>query len=79
MLNCMVIMYYDARKLVRMEYLHTTGNILAVEHDLGGYDATHLACALIWQETLGMSLTLASFDSQLIEAARAVQMAYLPA
>jgi hypothetical protein len=55
------------------------GDTLVVEHDLKGYDATHLACALIWQETLGMPVTLASFDSQLIEAARAVQMAYLPA
>jgi hypothetical protein len=55
------------------------GDILAVEHDLRGYDATHLACALIWQETLGLAVTLASFDSQLIESARAVQMAYLPA
>ena len=55
------------------------GDALAVEHDLRGYDATHLACALIWQDTLGMPVTLASFDSQLIEAAKAVQMAYLPA
>ena len=55
------------------------GNTLAVEHNLRGYDATHLACALIWQETLGMPVTLASFDSQLIEAASGVQIAYLPA
>lgn len=55
------------------------GDTLAVEHNLRGYDATHLACALIWQETLGAPITMASFDSQLIEAARAVQMAYLPA
>lgn len=54
------------------------GDALAVEHHLRGYDTTHLACALIWQETLGMPVTLASFDSQLIEAARGVQMAYLP-
>ncbi len=52
---------------------------LAVEHNLRGYDATHLACALIWQETLGMPVTLASFDNQLIEATREVPMAYLPA
>ena len=51
---------------------------LAVEHNLRGNDAIHLACALIWQETLGAPVTLASFDSQLIEAARGVQMAYLP-
>lgn len=55
------------------------GDALAVEHNLRGYDATHLACALIWQETLGMPVTLASFDDHLIEAARAVQMSYLPA
>ena len=55
------------------------GDALAVEHNLRGYDATHLACALIWQETLGRPVTLASFDSQLIEAAREVQMTYLPA
>ena len=54
------------------------GDVLAVEHNLRGYDATHLACALIWQETLGMPVTLASFDGQLIEAARGVQVAYLP-
>jgi predicted nucleic acid-binding protein len=54
------------------------GDALAYEHNLRGYDATHLACAQIWQETLGMPITLASFDGQLIEAARVVQMAYLP-
>jgi uncharacterized protein len=55
------------------------GDFLAAEHNLRGYDATHLACALIWQETLGMPVTMASFDNQLIEAARGVQMACLPA
>lgn len=55
------------------------GDSLAVEHDLRGYDATHLACALIWQESLGIPVTLVSFDNQLFDAAKAVQMAYLPA
>ena len=54
------------------------GDALAYEHNLRGYDAIHLACALIWQETLGMPVTLASFDGQLIEAARNVRMAFLP-
>jgi hypothetical protein len=40
------------------------GDTLAVEHNLRGDDATHLACALIWQETLVMPVTLASFDDQ---------------
>ena len=53
-------------------------NALAVKLNLRGYDATHLAYDLVWQETLGMPVTLVSFDSQLIEAARGVQMAYIP-
>jgi hypothetical protein len=55
------------------------GDALVVEHNLRGYDATHLACMLIWQETLGMPVTLASFDNHLIVAARGVQMVWLPA
>jgi len=39
------------------------GHNLASEHNLRSYAATHLACALIWQETLGMPVTMASFDS----------------
>ena len=54
------------------------GDALAFEHDLRGYDATHLACALIWQESLGLPVTLASFDGQLIQAAGDVGMDYLP-
>jgi predicted nucleic acid-binding protein len=54
------------------------GDTLAVEYNLRGYDATHLACALMWQETLGILVTLASFDNQLIEAAREIQMDFLP-
>jgi len=54
------------------------GDALACEHNLRGYDATHLACALIWQETLGVPVTMASFDSQLLEAARNEKMASLP-
>jgi len=54
------------------------GSDLAIEQNLRSYDATHLACALIWQETLGMPVTLASLDSQLIEAARNVNMSSLP-
>ena len=53
------------------------GEALADEHNLRGYEAIHLACALIWQETLGMPVTLAAFDGQLIEAARNVKLAFL--
>jgi predicted nucleic acid-binding protein len=51
---------------------------IAIEYNLRGYDATHLACALIWQETLGMPVTLLSYDAALIEVVRKARMGYLP-
>jgi predicted nucleic acid-binding protein len=38
---------------------------LAWEHGLRGYGAMHLAVALIWQESVGSPLTLATFDREL--------------
>jgi hypothetical protein len=52
--------------------------MMACEHNLRGYDAMHLACGLIWQETLGIPVALASFDGQLIAAAKDLKMACLP-
>ena len=54
------------------------GDFLACKHHLKGLDATQLACALIWQETLGLPVTLATFDGQLIQAAKEVNMGVLP-
>jgi predicted nucleic acid-binding protein len=44
--------------------------VLAWEHGLRGYDAVHLAAALAWQERVGSSIVLATFDRELWEAAR---------
>jgi len=55
------------------------GDALAFEHNLRAYDAVHLACALIWQETLGMPVTLASFDRPLIDAAKNARFIVLTA
>jgi predicted nucleic acid-binding protein len=41
---------------------------LAWTHGLRGYDAVHLASAVIWEETLGEPVLLATFDSRLHEA-----------
>ena len=41
---------------------------LAWEYGLRGYDAVHLATALLWQETIGEPVTLATFDRQLWQA-----------
>jgi len=47
---------------------------LAWQHCLRGYDALHLASALLWQEALGMSVTLATFDRDLWLACRKAGM-----
>ena len=54
------------------------GDFLAGKHNLRGYDATHLASALIWQETLDETVTVVSFDKQLSRAAFAENMNVLP-
>jgi predicted nucleic acid-binding protein len=38
---------------------------IAWRYDLRGYDSLHLAAALLWQETLGAQITLATFDREL--------------
>lgn len=43
---------------------------LAWEHGLRGYGAVHLASALIWQESVGEEIVLATFDQQLWEGAK---------
>ncbi len=51
---------------------------LAWEQNLRGYDAVHLASALLWQEGLGKPITMATFDRQLWDAARAQGLAAFP-
>ena len=51
---------------------------LAWEQNLRGYDAVHLASALLWQEGLGEIITLATFDRQLWDAARTQGLAVFP-
>lgn len=41
----------------------------AWEYGLRGYDAVQLAAALTWRESIGVDVTLATFDRQLWEAA----------
>jgi predicted nucleic acid-binding protein len=54
------------------------GDYLACEHNLKGHDATHLACALIWQEVLGLPVILLTYDTQLSQAAQNARMQVLP-
>jgi predicted nucleic acid-binding protein len=60
------------------EMVLARADTLAWEQNLRGYDAVHLASALLWQEGLGEAVTLATFDRQLWEAARAQGLAVFP-
>lgn len=51
---------------------------LAWEYSLRGYDAVHLATALIWQETLASPITLATFDRDLWLAGREAELGVWP-
>ena len=44
---------------------------VAWSQGLRGYDAVHLACALMWQESLGDGVTLATYDRELWRGAGA--------
>lgn len=44
---------------------------LAWEHGLRGYDAVQLAAALLWRESLGETIFMATYDRDLWRAARA--------
>jgi uncharacterized protein len=51
---------------------------LAWEYGLRGYDAIHLASALVWQDSLEMPVTLATFDRELWLAAQKAGMTVWP-
>jgi uncharacterized protein len=64
----------DWENLIRLqmtEVLASRAASLAWDHGLRGYDAVHLASALFWQDMLGEVVTVASYDRQLLEAAKA--------
>jgi predicted nucleic acid-binding protein len=47
-------------------------------YDLRGYDAVHLAAAIIWQEAIGESIQFATFDRKLRDAAHQVELKTWP-
>lgn len=50
----------------------------AWKYDLRGYDSLHLAAALLWQETLGTQITLATYDRELWMASQKAGMSSWP-
>ena len=51
---------------------------LAWEHGLRGYDAVHLAAALLWKTQAGEDIQMVTFDKQLWEVAKIVGLKRLP-
>lgn len=51
---------------------------LASMYGLRGYDAVHLACALTWQDLLGVSIVFATYDVELYSAAKKSGIDVLP-
>ena len=66
------------QRLPITEITVTRGDNLAYKHGLRGYDATHLASLLLWQEAIGQPVTLAAFDSRLLKAATVEGLRTLP-
>jgi predicted nucleic acid-binding protein len=60
------------------EELIARADSLACQHGLRGYDAIHLAAALIWQEALMLPVTLATYDQELAGAGKKSGLKVLP-
>lgn len=72
----------DWEYLIRIqigEPLAARAATLAWEHGLRGYDAVHLATALVWRETLGETVTVATYDRELWRGAQANGLSPWPA
>src|ERR1700716_36615 len=69
----------DLIRLSITEFLLSRAADLAWRLGLRGYDAVQLAASQIWQEALGETITLATFDRRLWESAPKVGLAASPA
>lgn len=70
---------YDMMYLVDISQpLISRTSTLVWEYGLRGYEAVHLASYLIWKEALGEEISLATFDVELWQAARRLDIEVLP-
>jgi len=60
----------DVARIPVTESLISRAGMMAWEYALRGYDAVQLASALTWQESVGASIILATFDRQLWQASQ---------
>ena len=66
--------WLDIARIPVTEALVSRAETLAWDYSLRGYDAVHLASALVFQESMGTAIRLATFDKQLWGAARRAGM-----
>jgi predicted nucleic acid-binding protein len=81
-LRCLHAFRKDWHDLVRVQITEIAiarADALAWEHNLRGYDAVHLAAAVLWQETMGEQVTMATFDQTLWGVAEKVGLVPFPA
>ena len=62
--------WLDLVRVQVTEMVVARADTLAWNHKLRGYDAVHLAAALLWQEAMGAPVTMATFDRHLRGAAK---------
>jgi predicted nucleic acid-binding protein len=60
------------------ESLVARADSLACLYGLRGYDSIHLACGVTWQEAIQLSVTFATFDAELRDAAQKAGLQILP-
>lgn len=80
-LKCLQALRRDWPDLVKVQVTEIAINradAYAWEYGLRGYDAVHLAAAVLWQETMGEPVTMATFDQALWEAAEKVGLEVYP-
>ena len=81
-LACLGRFRQDWPRLVRTHVSEATvarAEQLAWQYSLRGYDAVHLASALLWQESLGEPVSMAAFDRALWQAADQAGLLAYPA
>ena len=70
--------WIDYHRIPVNEELIARTDFLACQYSLRGYDAVHLASALVWQEALMVPVTLATYDQELAEACKKSGLRVLP-
>lgn len=68
----------DLQLLILSDEIIEMADELAWNHQLGGFDAIHLASALYWQNSLDTVVTFVTFDKPLWQKTQEVSLAVWP-